>query len=63
RMAEEQIHHVPVMNREKRMIGILSLSDLALRAPMDLFAEVSQLVARDASPHASAPWPTSFHGG
>ena len=62
RMAEEQIHHVPVMNREKRMIGILSLSDLALRAPMDLFAEVSQLVARDASPHASAPWPTSFHG-
>ncbi len=55
RMAEKQIHHVPVMNREKRMTGILSLSDLALRAPKDLFVEVSRLAARDASRHASAP--------
>jgi CBS domain-containing protein len=55
RMAEKQIHHVPVMNREKRMTGILSLSDLALRAPKELFMEVSRLAARDASRHASAP--------
>lgn len=55
RMAEKQIHHVPVMNRTKRMTGILSLSDLALRAPKDLFVEVSRLAARDASRHASAP--------
>ena len=53
RMADKQIHHMPVMNREKRMTGILSLSDLALRAPKELFAEVSRLVARDASRHAS----------
>lgn len=53
RMAEKQIHHVPVMNRQKRMTGILSLSDLALRAPKYLFAEVSKLAARDASRHAS----------
>ena len=55
RMAEKQIHHVPVMSREKRMTGILSLSDLALRAPKDLFMEVSRLAARDASRHASMP--------
>jgi CBS domain-containing protein len=54
RMAEKEIHHIPVMSREKRMTGILSLSDLALRAPQDLFVEVSRLVARDASRHASA---------
>lgn len=55
RMAEKQVHHMPVMNKEKRMTGILSLSDLALRAPKDLFGEVTRLVARDASRHASAP--------
>jgi CBS domain-containing protein len=55
RMAEKQIHHVPVLNRQKRMTGILSLSDLALRAPEDLFVEVSRLAARDASRHASGP--------
>jgi CBS-domain-containing membrane protein len=53
-MAEKQIHHVPVLNRQKRMIGILSLSDLALRAPENLFPEVSRLAARDASRLASA---------
>jgi CBS domain-containing protein len=55
RMAEKQIHHVPVLNRQKRMIGILSLSDLALRVPENLFPEVSRLAARDASRQASAP--------
>jgi len=54
RMAEKEIHHVPVMNRDKRMTGILSLSDLALRAPKEMLADVSRLVARDASRHASA---------
>jgi CBS domain-containing protein len=45
----KQIHHIPVLSREKkRMIGILSLSDLALRGPQNLWARVSQLASRDA---------------
>jgi len=53
RMGEKQIHHMPVLNRQKRMVGILSLSDLALRAPQDLFGQVSKLASRDATRHAS----------
>jgi len=55
RMSEKQIHHMPVLNREKRMVGILSLSDLALRAPQELFTQVSALTSRDATRHASMP--------
>jgi CBS domain-containing protein len=54
RMGAKQIHHLPVLNREKRMVGILSLSDLALRGPQELRGQVSQLTSRDASRHASA---------
>ncbi|MDJ1157104.1 CBS domain-containing protein [Chelatococcus sp. SYSU_G07232] len=49
RMEEKQIHHFPVLSRQKRMIGVLSLSDLALKCPPDLFPEVSRLAGRDAS--------------
>jgi CBS domain-containing protein len=49
----KQIHHIPVLSREKkRMIGILSLADLALRGPQNLWARVSQLASRDAQPSA-----------
>jgi CBS domain-containing protein len=54
-MAEKQIHHMPVLSRKKRMIGILSLSDLALRGPQELFSEISKLTSRDAQRHASTP--------
>src|SRR5260370_29374873 len=55
RMEQKQIHHIPVLNRQKRMIGILSLSDLALRVPQALSAKVSRLASRDATRHASNP--------
>jgi CBS domain-containing protein len=48
-----RIHHIPVLSRQKRMIGILALSDLALRGPENLQARVSQLASRDSN--ASAP--------
>src|ERR671910_634938 len=57
RMEEKQIHHMPVLNRQKRMVGILSLADLALKGPQELFKEVSKLTSRDASRHASMPLP------
>jgi CBS domain-containing protein len=51
-MEEKQIHHLPVLNREKRMVGILSLADLALKGDPTTFQEVSRLASRDASRHA-----------
>jgi CBS domain-containing protein len=55
RMEQKQIHHIPVLNRQKRMIGILSLSDLALRGPQALSAQVFRLASRDSTRHASQP--------
>lgn len=53
RMEEKRIHHMPVLNAQKRIIGILSLSDLALRAPHDLSRELFRLASRDASARAA----------
>jgi CBS domain-containing protein len=52
-MGEKQIHHLPVLSRRNRMVGILSLSDLAFRGDKETAKEVSKLVSRDASRHAS----------
>ena len=44
----KQIHHIPVLSRDKkRLIGLLSLSDLASRGPQNLLTRVSQLASRD----------------
>ena len=48
RMEEKKIHHMPVINRQKRLVGILSLSDLALRGPQELSIDISHLTSRDA---------------
>lgn len=48
RMEEKKIHHMPVINRQKRLVGILSLSDLALRGPQELSIDISRLTSRDA---------------
>jgi CBS domain-containing protein len=53
RMGDKHIHHMPVLNREKRMVGILSLSDLARRAPKGLSKQVSELTSRSSARHAS----------
>lgn len=53
-MDNKQIHHLPVLNREKRMVGMLSVGDLALKGSPELFQEVCRLASRDASRHGSA---------
>jgi CBS domain-containing protein len=53
RMEEKEIHHMPVISRQMRMVGILSLSDLALKGPKELFNKVTKLTSRDAGRHAS----------
>ena len=32
-MADRQIRRLPVLNRDKRLVGIVALGDLALEAP------------------------------
>jgi CBS domain-containing protein len=56
-MEEKGIHHLPVLNRSKRMIGILALGDVALRAGPSLFDGISKLASRDASRHAGETRP------
>jgi CBS domain-containing protein len=53
-MSGKQIHHLPVLNRSKRMIGMLSLSDLALRGGTELPGGFFKLLSRDATRHAAA---------
>ncbi len=52
-MEQKQVHHLPVLNRQKRMVGILSMGDLALKGPQKLVRDVCKLASRDASRHAS----------
>lgn len=48
-MEKKQIHRLPVLNREKRMVGILSVGDLAIHAPNRLTGEVVEAVSRHAT--------------
>jgi CBS domain-containing protein len=43
---KQQIYRLPVLNRKKQMVGILSLSDLALHAPHKLTGEVLEAVSQ-----------------
>ena len=45
-MEKRQLHRLPVLNRQKRMVGILSLGDIALHAPNRLAGEVAEAVSR-----------------
>lgn len=53
-MREKEIHHLTVLNRQKRMVGLVSLGDLALAGDQTTRAEVVQLAARDAARHKAA---------
>jgi CBS domain-containing protein len=53
-MRDKEVHHLTVLNRQKRMVGVVSLGDLALRGDQATRAEVVQLAARDAAKHRAA---------
>ena len=38
-MEDKQIRRLPIVNRQKRLVGIVSLGDLALRSNNDRLAE------------------------
>lgn len=47
-MEQKQIHRLPVLNRWKWMVGMLSLGDIGLHASHHLTGEVVEAVARHA---------------
>ena len=44
-MEELKVRRLPVINKSKRMVGILSLGDVSRSAPSDLLSEVVKSVA------------------
>jgi CBS domain-containing protein len=53
-MQKREVHHLTVLNRQKRMVGLVSLGDLALKADQGARADIVQLAARDAARHHQA---------
>ncbi len=53
-MKKKEVHHLTVLNRQKRMVGVVSLGDLALKGDQTTRAEVVHLAARDAARHKAA---------
>ena len=49
-MEEHQVRRAPVMNREQKLTGIVSLGDIAVDASSDLSAEALREVSRPAAP-------------
>jgi CBS domain-containing protein len=54
-MEQKQIHRLPVLNRQKRMVGMVSLGDIGLHAPHELTGEVVE-AARAARHQRARPW-------
>jgi len=50
-MEEKQIRRVPVLNDEKRLVGIVSLGDLAVNADQKLGGEILEKVSEPAQPN------------
>ena len=45
-MEKKQLHRLTVLNRDKRMVGMLSLGDLALHCSHDLSGEVLEAISK-----------------
>jgi CBS domain-containing protein len=48
-MRQRHIHHLPVLNQSNRIVGIVSLSDLALKAPQELYSDIAKLAFQSAA--------------
>jgi len=54
-MSDQQIRRLPVVNRDKRLVGIVSLSDLAKRADSETAGEALEAITRPGGLHTQAP--------
>jgi len=50
-MAELQVRRLPVVNREKRLVGIVSLGDLALEGSLPKSAKALHGISQPGGPH------------
>jgi CBS domain-containing protein len=48
-MRQRQIHHLPVRDQSNLVVGIISLSDLALKGPEELYSDVAKLAFQSTS--------------
>ena len=53
-MAEQQIRRLPVMNRDKRLVGIVSLGDLATEQPPHIAGHALSEVSQEGGRHVSS---------
>ena len=54
-MGEVKVRRLPVLNRDKRLVGILSLGDLALAEDEKVAGEAVKGVSQYAGPHSQIP--------
>ena len=52
-MEQKQIHHLPVRNKSNQVVGLVSLSDLALKGPAELLTSASRLAFQTSSSSSS----------
>ena len=50
-MAELQVRRLPVMNRDKRLVGIVSLGDLAIQGPLPKTARALHGISQPGGQH------------
>ena len=48
-MRQRHIHHLPVRNSSNLVVGIVSLSDLALKGPQNLYPDIAKLASQSAA--------------
>jgi len=53
-MAEQQVRRLPVMNRQKRLVGVVSLGDMAKRRQSPLAGRALSGIARQGGQHTGA---------
>lgn len=53
-MGDQQIRRLPVLNRDKRLVGIISLGDIAQASADGRGAEALSLISRPSPQHAQA---------
>lgn len=53
-MGDQQIRRLPVLNRDKRLVGIISLGDIAQASAVGRGAEALSLISRPSPQHAQA---------
>jgi CBS domain-containing protein len=53
-MRQKRIHHLPVRSQSNMVVGIVSLSDLALKGPSELYSDISKLAFQSATLNQSS---------